>query len=152
MDSLIEHAKRELELAGFCYPDADATDIKIAESIIALLEVFEKQNHTTYSAQRTMELLSTLAVYEPLTPLTGEDSEWSPIEGTYCRNIRCPRVYKKVEGDTVGYIDTKAKVFVEENGDRFTNYNSREEITFPYTPQTRIVNVLYKPIKVKAEA
>ena len=64
------------------------------ENIFELLEVFEKQNHSGYSAPHTIKLFSLLASYKPLVPLTGEDSEWIEVGDGIFQNIRASNVFK----------------------------------------------------------
>jgi hypothetical protein len=90
-------------------------------------------------------LFKTLANFEPITPLTGEEQEWRDISSyggePWWQNIRCSRVFKNADGSA---YDGEGVVFyderVDEQGKPFrTHYTSRESsvpVTFPYTPTT----------------
>lgn len=76
--SLIEHAKRELELL-------DWTDDKkiykglLSEAVLELIEVFSNQGHTGASASVVLPVFMKLARWENLTPITSNPDEWMHI-------------------------------------------------------------------------
>lgn len=76
--SLVEHAKRELNLAGLDRPDADY-DGMIAASVLALMELFASQGHSGYSARLTLDVFNRLASFKPLTPVTNDPDEWMDV-------------------------------------------------------------------------
>ena len=136
--SLIKYAKRELELAnagGTLYGK------DLSNAVMALIELFSSQGHSGVSAPTTISLFSTLAKFEPLSPLTGRDDEWNLVaespEGKVYQNNRCSTVFKT--GDNVYNIE--GKVFRDEKGLCYTSRDSRVPVTFPYTPTTVIVDV-----------
>ena len=150
MSNLIEHAWTEFRAAGWCN-DArqfeDEMQKMMCEHILKLLEVFSDEGHSGSSAPYAINVFSTLAKYEPLVPLTGEDWEWSDVseyggrdDGPLYQNNRCSRVFK----DSKGAYDIDGIVwwewYTDENGERskvyFTNRDSRVPVTFPYTPKT----------------
>lgn len=75
MSRLIEHAKREMELAGLYDKDADFGGM-IPQAVMALIEVHAKQGHSGASHTLTMSLFNTLASFKALSPLTNDPSEW----------------------------------------------------------------------------
>ena len=99
-------AVKELELLGYTnninsrrYSEINAS---MAESVLELLGVFSKQGHSGMSASYCLGLFNKLANQEPLTPLTGEDSEWNDVtqhgtEPSY-QNNRCSHVFKDSDG------------------------------------------------------
>jgi hypothetical protein len=148
---LIEHAKRELLLAG--YPALDEytehlekmtdPDICIQENVFELLQVLADQGHSGSSAPYCIDLFAKLARYELLTPLTGEDDEW--IDRTeengepLWQNKRCSHVFK--DGKHFTAYDSQGIIFREPDGACYTSAESRVLITFPYTPVTKYVDV-----------
>lgn len=144
--SLVEHAKRELSLVGYNLNDTEEGPNKwIVENILELMEVFSKQGHSGSSAPYCIGMFSTLAKYEILSPLTGEDNEWrnvsmySTTNEPFYQNIRCSHVFK----DITGCYDTNGKVFKDQNGCYFTSKDSKVYIeSFPYTPKTEYVDVV----------
>lgn len=133
--SLIEHAKIELEAAGFF--DDELYEGMLAEALLELMEVFAKQGHSGMSASIVRSAFHKLANYEPLCPLTGEDDEWNEVDDDLWQNKRCSRVFKTSEGA----YDTDGKVFREPNGVCYTSKDSRVPVTFPYTPTSEFVDV-----------
>lgn len=132
--SFIEYAKRELEIAGYNL-DEDGPNKWIAENVLELLEVFSKQGHSGSSAPWCVSLFKTLAAHEPISPLTGDDSEWMEVGNGLFQNIRCPRVFKQ---DGVAY-DIDGKVFTDPDGFSYTDGESRVSVTFPYVPKTEYI-------------
>ena len=145
--SLYSHAVREMDLIGL--NDGDEMNGAMRSHILHMMEEFTKEGHSGFSANYAISLLSKLLKYEPLSPITGEDSEWVEIakevsgtnHGTLYQNNRCGRIFK----DDTGAYDVEGKVFYEwytdeETGEKyktyFTSIESRVPVTFPYTPVT----------------
>lgn len=76
--------------------------------------------------------------FEPLSPLTGEASEWMEVGDGMWQNRRCSRVFKGRDG--VAY-DSEGRVFCDPDGCTYLSRDSRVHVTFPYTPHTEHVNV-----------
>ena len=142
MSNTLNHAKRELALLGYKpiedLPENDPNKW-IQESILELIEVFGKQGHSGSSAPYVIGMFFKLASFEPISPLTGEDSEWEKIDFQTFQNVRCSRVFKNI--NTGAVYDVQGKVFEEPDGSRFANNDSIVDITFPYTPNTVVVKV-----------
>lgn len=75
MSNLIDHAKRELELANLFDQDSDYSD-KIAKDVLELINIFASQRHSGGSAYLVKELFTKLANFETLTPITSDPEEW----------------------------------------------------------------------------
>lgn len=69
--SLVDHARRELELCG-----QTAEDPGYAASIVAAVAAFASYGHSGGSAMVGVEQLYRLLRYEPLSPLTSDPDEW----------------------------------------------------------------------------
>lgn len=141
-DLLVDHAKRELNLISDLN---DEDDIKYGEKIISMIENFCDLNETD-SLSRAMGkiiVLNKLLKFEPLSPLTGEDSEWTQIgtqgeNNPLYQNNRSPRVFK-TKND--GAYDTEGLIFYELKNQYpyinfFTTKDSHVKINFPYLPFT----------------
>ena len=148
MSNLLKHAERELKLIG--YDGKDEYDKMAKEAILQLIETFAKQGHSGFSAPYVAKMFHKLANYEVLSPLTGNDDEWSDIsdmsggdddEKMLFQNTRDSRVFKHEKG--AYFVD--AIVWQEIiNGDvvHFTNGNSKRYIkSFPFTPKTFYIKV-----------
>lgn len=140
--SLLEHARTELEIAA---RDEDlAVEPPIADAMLKIIEGFAGQGHSGGSASivgpRIGYVLRLLLAYEPITPLTGEDSEWLTISEDMMgrpgveQNVRCGRVFRE---QGIAY-DIEAVVFRDWRGPcSCVGWDSGRRITFPYTPTTR---------------
>lgn len=140
MSNLIKHAKAELSLI---YTEEELKhDINkmTYDCIMELVEVFSKQGHSNNSASYVINSFKTLAMYETLTPLTGEDDEWGLIRDEpepKWQNIRDSAVFKNSDGSCY-YID--AVVWRDKDGDCFTNRESSMNVKFPVVPKTFYVD------------
>lgn len=134
--NLIEHAKKELALAGYIPLDQDQPDDPnkwIQENVLELLSVFSKQGHSGSSAPYLISCFTKLANFEILTPLTGKDDEWIEHEDGVFQNNRCSHVFKKSK-DGEAY-DSEGMIFRRPSGSCYTSKESRTPVTFPYIPK-----------------
>ena len=145
--TLTEHAKNELEIAGFFDEEKDFYEGVTGKATLELMKTFAKQGHSGMSASVVRDLFHTLADFKPLTPLTGEPDEWKNVSEVgghpnppLFQNKRCSRVFAEDENGKNAY-DVSGKVFVEPDGEAFTNGDSHVPVTFPYTPKTEYINV-----------
>lgn len=104
MSNLIEHAKREMDLADIS-SDIYGESLNIA--VVELLEVFSKQGHSGMSASLVLTLFSRLAKYENLSPLTDDPDEWyfheenvAGIVGGFHQNKRNSAAFSEDGGKT----------------------------------------------------
>jgi hypothetical protein len=144
---MLSFAKRELDLVGFT-EDSEEMNLAMRNHILKMVEVFSGEGHSGYSAHVAADILFKLFNYLPLSPLTGEDSEWMDVSehtspGMF-QNVRSPRVFK---GDN-GAFDVNGKVFVEPSGNSYTNSDSCVAIEFPYYPKTEYVEAPTPPDEV----
>lgn len=135
MSELLSFAKRELALIRGVEPD-EMQDV-IEAHILHMVEEFSKEGHSGMSASYCIGILTKLLRFEPLTPLTGEPSEWNEVGENTWQNRRCSHVFKNSE-DGEAY-NIQGKVFVEPDGSAFTNFDSRVPVTFPYVPKIEYV-------------
>jgi len=135
--ALLSHADRELVALG-----SDEMGKAMAADIRELVAVFCTQGHSGFSASYAVSVLEKVMRFQPIAPLTGEDSEWSEFTEGQFQNKRCGHVFK---GDPDRFngkaYDIDAVVFREPNGSQFTGRGSWQPVTFPYTPTTQIIDV-----------
>ena len=106
--TLIEHAKKEIELIGMFDKDSDYNGM-IGESVMELIKVFSEQGHSGHSAAIVSNIFNKLSRFKPLLPLTGKDEEWCEVtEGTY-QNIRNSAVFKEGKDGRPYFIDAYVK-------------------------------------------
>lgn len=153
--TLLSHAENELDLIGLT--DQDEMNGAMRKHILHMIKEFSEEGHSGFSANYAISILTKLLDYKPLSPLTGEDSEWMMISeemsgsnrGTLYQNKRASHVFK----DDDGAYDIDGKVFwnwqerpldEDEEGypgthkfkSYYTSRDSRVYVTFPYTPTT----------------
>ena len=138
MSELLDWAKDELKLWN---TDEDAFGEMMSNDVLEALEVLCNQGHSGMSAPIMMRILQRLWSWKPLTPLTGEDSEWSwfEVDGGQYQNKRCPSVFKDVDTGKARYLD--GRVFVEPDGTTFSCALSSVDIDFPFTVPDKPVYV-----------
>jgi hypothetical protein len=137
MSNLESFAKDELTRAGLFAKESDYGGM-LGDAVMKMVKVFADEGHSGYSASMAINLFERVARFEPLTPLTGADDEWTEVGEGMFQNKRCPHVFK--EGDGRAY-DSTGRVFREPDGCCFTNSDSRVYVTFPYTPTIEYVDV-----------
>lgn len=128
----VRHAQYELEVIG--EKDAD-------KDILAIISLFSMQGHSGFSAGWSNKVISKLLNFEPLCPLTGEDSEWVEVGTNVWQNRRAGNVFKE---STTGAYQSDGYVIRQFGGSCYTNFQSRKTVNFPYTPSTEIVDVPFK--------
>ncbi len=89
MSNLVEHARRELELAGLFDKDSDYGGM-LGPSVMKVVEVFAAEGHSGFSAGMALELLEKLLRFQPLAPIGTAPNEWfdhGPGTGPYGERI-----------------------------------------------------------------
>jgi hypothetical protein len=140
--SLVSYAENELDRIGMT--DDDDMNGMMRNHLIHMIKQFADEGHSGFSASYALQCLEKLMRFKPLSPLTGEDDEWtevSQISGyPHFQNKRCGSIFK--DGKIGEAYDIDGKVFWEwyrdnETGEQFksyyTSFESRMPVTFPYT-------------------
>lgn len=152
MSNYRTHAINEFKAAGWIDEWGDFKDEMqgaICNHVLKLLEVFEGEGHSGFSAPYAIDLFAKLAAFEPVVPITGEDWEWVGVADHLLQNKRCGHLFKDpMRFDGQAY-DINGKVFWEwfkgEDGEvyksHYTNHESAVPIEFPYTPTIEYVFV-----------
>lgn len=129
MSNLVDYAKEELKRIGMIDSGEPYNDL-VAEAILDLIELFASQDHSGFTAPYTVGAFKRLAMYKPLAPLTGEDSEWNEIEPGFYQNKRYSAVFKEKDGKV---YNIEGRIFTDDGGKVwYSSRDSRVEITFPY--------------------
>lgn len=158
---LVDHAKLELQIAGFFDQDSDYGGM-IGEAVMELIKVFAEQGHSGMSAPYVVNIFKKLANYEPLMPITGKDEEWSDVRDLgdgkpWYQNKRCSAIFKDGKDGKPYYIDAIVKrdqngtcwngfAWLNEEdyktGDRSKMIGKKGYIkSFPFTPKTFYIDV-----------
>ena len=157
MSNYLNHAMLEFKAAGWLNDDSSFKDEMqelICKHVLELLDVFKGEGHSGSSAPYAINLFSKLASFEPISPLTGEDWEWTDVCDYFTggvsamQNKRCSAVFKQSDRFNGQAYYLNARVFwswVDDDGkpfkSYFTNADSAQPIEFPYTPVTEYVEV-----------
>ncbi len=135
----------EFRAAGWCDENGkfdDEMQEAICKHVLELLKVFSDEGHSGSSAPYAINVFKTLAMFEPLVPLTGEDWEWTEVSDGTFQNKRCSHVFKQADRFDGQAYDIDGIIFYNwyknENGEKSKSYFTGKEscvpITFPYTP------------------
>lgn len=133
----------ELDRIGMTEDSPDEMNRMMRKHILHMMQEFANEGHSGFSASYAINILHKLMEFKPLSPLTGEDSEWIEHDygyGPHYQNIRRSSVFKDADGSC---YDIDGKVFwewampYEEGGEPYKTYytcrDSRVPVTFPYT-------------------
>lgn len=127
--NIVAYAEDELRRAGWYDDDAFYGDL-VPKAVLRSARLFIIEGHSGMSAGLVNHLTSTVCMFKPLTPLTGEDSEWHEVGPGVFQNRRMSTVFK--EDGKAYWLD--GRIFREPSGVTFTNRDSRVFIEFPWTP------------------
>lgn len=143
MSNTTRYAMSEFEAAGWVTVAdgaekwTDDMQEHMCKGVLKLLEMFSEEGHSGSSAPYAVEMFKKLAMFEPIAPITGADSEWHEVSDGIFQNMRCSHVFKQADRFNGQAYDIEGIIFREPNGCCFTGTGSSVPITFPYTP-TRI--------------
>lgn len=108
MSPLIEHAKRELELAGLFDKDADPIyEGEIARAVMRLVKTHAKEDHSGGSHVLVLSVFNKVINYKVLSPLTDDPDEWKETGPEHYQNKRQSSCFSKDGGKTYYDIDEK---------------------------------------------
>ena len=138
MSNLIEHAKSELEFAG--YFNGSEINNAMAEDVLELIKVFSEQGHSGFSASFALKLFTKLADFKPISPLTGEDNEWCEAADGVFQNKRYSGLFKQADKFDGKAYDIYGKIFRDPDGSTWTNSDSFTVVEFPYVPKSEIID------------
>lgn len=143
MSNLTDFARDELTRAGL-FSEGSDYDGMLGDAVMRLVNVFADEGHSGMSASMAVSIFKRVALFEPLTPLTGDEDEWgAPFDGNGGRqNKRCSHVFMDVNGNA---YDIQGKIFREPSGSCYQSGDSRVSVIFPYTPTTEYVDVPEQP-------
>lgn len=145
--SSITHAENELRiLLENCEPDERESQEHANREILAVMNLLASQGHSGYSIGYVLELVRKLANHQPLTPLTGEDSEWMEVGGgpdlPMFQNKRQSSVFK--DGKDGQAYDINGRAFIDPEFPNSTYTRSvwgwsKIPVNFPYMPQKTVI-------------
>lgn len=130
MRQLIEHARIELELAGWV--DSGFAELQLAQNVLSVIKLLETQSHSEGSLKLVGRMISVITQGNPLSPLTGKDDEWLPECGGVQQNSRCRWVFRNQTGawDVRSFEGNQCCT-----GDLGIKPDKLPRIKFPYSPE-----------------
>ena len=149
-----KHMYNELAILKSTLKEDELTIEPYLPAINEIIKIFSLQGHSGCSASWVSNTLSTtikkILSFMPLSPITGEDSEWNFVEGAtdlpkVYQNNRCGAVFKEDKNSKPHYIS--AIVWQgEEEYDSFTGtvegISSSQSIKLPFIPKTFYIDVV----------
>ena len=135
-EGLVDHAKREIALAGLSDSDCDY-DGMIGQAVLELMETFAAQGHSGFSAQWVLDVFERLANWKALTELTNDPDEWNDVSEMAAQDVmfqscRNPEAFSHDGGKTY-YLLSEAEEELEDVGDDGEPYTYRS-----YNPDLRV--------------
>lgn len=120
----------------------------VTKNVMDVLTVLEKQDHSGFSANYTINLVNRLLRWIPLTPLTGEEDEWYEPYGpdNKQQNKRCTTVFRRNFDNSTAY-NIHGRVFIDNGKTWWFNRDSSVPVTFPYVVPTEPERVYLKEEK-----
>ncbi|WJZ23579.1 hypothetical protein LIS04_151 [Listeria phage LIS04] len=126
MKSLVERIKTEVQLLD---PSDKSSDVE--DALIEVAYILEKYDLNEGESALLMTMLDRSTKEKPLSPLTGDDSEWTKVNDLIEINHRAPSVIRYV-GSTEA-TDNSALLVQDELG----HWGYKDvEVKFPYMPPT----------------
>lgn len=138
-DVMIDFAKRELATLRSSDEPNEMQDM-IEKHVLEMVKLFSDEGHSGSSASYTISILEKVLRFEPITPLTGEEDEWTELgygPDMFAQNKRCSHVFKRADGSA---YDCEAVIFRDPDGSCFTSKGSSRDVTFPYRPTREYVD------------
>jgi D-serine dehydratase len=90
---LVQHAREELQRAGLFDIDGDYGGM-VGASILEMVKLFASQGHSGgFSAQLSIDVLSRLLRFQPLTPITSDAEEWMEVDDGLWQNRRAGTLF-----------------------------------------------------------
>ena len=124
---LVRYAESELRLAGY-FNKAGFYGDMLGHAILRQVKLFAAEGHSGMSASVAANTAKHVIMFRPLTPLTGEDSEWIEVGAGVFQNRRCSSIFKE-NGQA---YRSDGKVFREPSGVSYTGRDSRVAVAFPW--------------------
>lgn len=135
-NKLIQHAERELALAGLTN-NSNPDSARLANYVLSIIRLMSTQKHTPESAEKVLDVVRALAMFQILSPLTANPGEWMPEKDGKRHSRRYPPAYLDQNGEA---WNDGAIVWSSKNGKWFTGElptgeTSKQPLKLPCYPQ-----------------
>lgn len=97
MDSLLEHAKREMALAGLYDKDADY-DGMVAAQVERLVKVMSGHGHSGGSHAMTLAVFNEVIKHKNLSPITDDPATWHKVDKSMWQSRRNHSIFSRDGG------------------------------------------------------
>ena len=133
---ILEHAKKELALAGYnlskkiteIHSDEDYLNA-CAQNAYSMLKTFVKGDHSGLSAEITLKMFEKLARCQCLMPLTNNPEEWEDVSAITGYPLwQSKRHLSCFSEDMKTFYDIEAKENKEKSRKEFIKHKLKEEI------------------------
>lgn len=108
----MEHARRELELAGLMDSDADYGGA-LAKAALELIGTFSAQHHSGASAGAVLDIFQRLARFQTLSAVTNDAKEWMEVGGGVWQSMRDPSLFSTDAGLTHYSVDDANRTVIK---------------------------------------
>jgi len=147
MNNLHKHALEEFRIAGWMDENGkfnNEMQEMICNHVLKLIDVFADEGHSGSSAPYAINLFKSLASFETISPLTGEDWEWTEVDDGIFQNKRMSSILKQPDRFNGQAYWLDGKVFWEWHSSSdiddgkpyksyFTSADSMVPIEFPWS-------------------
>ena len=147
MGNLVDYAKDELKRIGMIDSGEPYNDWA-SKAILDLIELFASQYHSGFTAPYVAGMFHRLAMFKPVSPLTGEDDEWIELGTGEFQNKRYSAVFKDKDGTA---YNIEGKVFTDDGETWYTCRDSRVNVTFPYVVPDKPERVYSNKEKIEGD-
>lgn len=100
--TLVTYARDELQRAGLFDEDSDYGGM-LGEGALELVKLFSTQGHSGMSAAMMVALVEKLMRFEPLTPLTYAEDEWTHVADEMVSDEQRPLYQNKRKADVFSH-------------------------------------------------
>lgn len=164
MTNTQKFAKQEMDILAATVPDAIVTPF--SNEILALCEAVGKSGQSggsaLYTASAISQAVKKLLLQEPISEVTGHESEWNNVSeigngSIMFQNSRCAALFKDGVDATPHYIDAivwkgveiwdtfTGTVYIDDK--KFELIRSSQYVKLPFRPKTFYVDVVRVSIK-----
>ena len=109
---LVDHAEREMRLAGLYDKDADY-DGMIPEAVMKLIRPFAESGHSGFSAGLTLAIFDKVARFKALTEPTDSPDEWNEVTKGLWQSNRQPDLFSTDGGRLYYSVDDEDRKVVK---------------------------------------
>ena len=147
----MEHFETELKILQDNLEPKEDNNLVIEDyipTIREIIKIFSSQGHSGGSAPfyygNLSQVIKNTLAFKPLSPITGEDSEWIEHDHGVYQNNRCSAVFKNTKNSKPHYLNAITWQG-EDDYDTFSgsveDVRSRQYIKLPFTPKTFYIDV-----------